>query len=229
MGPDVLDKEVASADEAIAGVRDGDVVLISGFGPPGQPDALIDALVRTGVGGLTVVNNNANAGGESITRLFESGAVAKVVCSFPRGLNPRGFEELYRQGRIELELVPQGTLAERIRAAGAGVEGFYTRTGYGTELQGDKETKEFDGKGYVLERALHGDVALVRASTGDRWGNLVYSKTARNFGPIMAMAAAITAVEVTRIVDAPLDPEAVVTPGIYVDRLLQRRTSGDPA
>jgi len=221
----VIDKEVATAEAAVAGIGDGATVLISGFGPPGQPDWLIDALTNLGLTGLTVVNNNANAGSEAITRFFESGAVAKVVCSFPKALNGRGFEPLYRAGKIELELVPQGTLAERIRAGGAGIPAFYTRTALGTELAQGKETREFDGVSYVMERAITGDLAVLRAAKADRAGNLVYAKTGRNFGPIMAAAARVSAVEVVELVDTgAIDPEHIVTPGIYVDRIF---TSGE--
>lgn len=216
----VIDKRVADADDAVADIADGSTILVGGFGPPGQPVELIEALIRRGVGDLVIVNNNAAAGGEAIARLFALGRVRKVICSFPKALDSTVFDELYLAGRLELELVPQGTLAERIRAAGAGIGGFFTRTGYGTELAAGKETRLINGVGHVFEEQLRGDVALVKAHRADRWGNLVYRKTARNFGPIMATAADRTIVEASRIVDG-LDPEIVVTPGIYVDRVVE--------
>jgi 3-oxoadipate CoA-transferase alpha subunit len=208
-------------DVAVQGVKDGATVLIGGFGAAGQPIELVDALRRTGVGDLTVVSNNAGNGTTGIAALLADGRVRKVICSFPRQTDSFVFDELYRAGRIELEVVPQGNLAERLRAAGAGIGGFYTPTGVGTPLAEGKETRTIDGREYLLEFPISGDVALIRAHIGDRAGNLVYRKTARNFGPLMASAAKLCVVEVTHVVEAgELDPEAVVTPGIYVDRVV---------
>lgn len=207
--------------EALGDIPDGATVMVSGFGTAGQPIALIDALIDHGASDLTIVSNNAGNGDTGLARLIELGRVRRVVCSFPRQSDSWHFDKAYRAGQIELELVPQGNLAERIRAAGAGIAGFYTPTGYGTPLAEGKETREFDGRGYVLERPIHADVALVKAHRADLVGNLVYRKTARNFGPIMAAAARRSVVEVSEIVAVGvLDPEAVVTPGIYVDSLV---------
>lgn len=212
---------VADADQALADVADGSTVLISGFGPAGHPVELIDGLRRSGARHLTVVNNNAGNGDTGLAALLATGQVAKIVCSFPRQTDSWIFDDLYRRGRIELELVPQGTLAERIRAGGAGIGGFYCPTGVGTPLAEGREVRSLDGRDYVLERPIHGDVALIKAYRGDRAGNLVYRKTARNFGPVMATAATTTVVQVAEIVDTgAIDPESVVTPGIYVDRLV---------
>ena len=211
----------ATTAEAVAGVADGATVLIGGFGAAGQPIELIDALRRHGATDLTVVNNNAGNGDTGLAALFAKGRVRKVVCSFPRQSDSWVFDRLYRAGRIELELVPQGTLAERIRAAGAGIGAFYCPTGVGTPLAEGKETREIDGRTYVLEYPIRGDVALVGAHRADRMGNLVYRKTARNFGPVMATAARTTIVQVSSVVEiGELDPEAVVTPSIYVDRVV---------
>ncbi len=211
----------ATADEAVAGVTDGATVLIGGFGTAGQPMELIEALIRTGVGDLTVVNNNAGNGDRGLAALLAGGQVRKVICSFPRQSDSYVFDGLYRAGEIELEVVPQGNLAERLRAAGAGIGAFYTPTGAGTLLAEGKETRTFDGRDYVLERPIHGDVALVKAYRGDPMGNLVYRKTARNFGPVMATAAAVTVVQVEQLVPlGGIDPETVVTPGIFVDRIV---------
>ena len=208
-------------DAALAGLQDGATVLIGGFGKAGQPVELIDALLRTDVGDLTVVNNNAGNGTIGLAALLAAGRVRKIICSFPRQSESFVFDELYRAGRIELELVPQGNLAERIRAAGAGIGAFYTPTGVGTPLAEGKEVRRIDGRDYLMELPLRGDVALVKALTADTWGNLVYRKTARNFGPIMAAAATTTVAQVASVVPAgALDPEVVVTPGIYVDRVL---------
>jgi 3-oxoadipate CoA-transferase alpha subunit len=208
-------------DEATAGIGDGSTVLIGGFGDAGLPFALIDALLRRGAGDLTIVSNNAGNGDTGLAALLAAGQVRKVICSFPRQSDSQVFDELYRAGQVELELVPQGTLAERIRAGGAGIGGFYTRTGVGTLLAEGKEVRQIDGVSYLLERPIHGDVALVRAHVADRAGNLVYRKTARNFGPVMATAAAVTVVEVSAVVaTGALDPEIVVTPGIFVDRVV---------
>jgi 3-oxoadipate CoA-transferase alpha subunit len=217
-----VNKIVESAEAAIADIPDGATVMISGFGPPGQPDMVIEALLESGVSDLTVINNNAGAGGVAISRLFAAKRVRKVVCSFPKAIGSTVFDELYLAGEIELELVPQGTLAERIRAAGAGLTGFFTPTGYGTELAEGKEVRVLDGRRQVFERPLPADVALIKADRADRWGNLVYRTAARNFGPTMATAAALTVVQVREFVElGELDPEAVVTPGIFVDRVVE--------
>jgi len=219
----MIDKRYASAAAAVADcedLRDGAVVLIGGFGDAGVPERLIDAVRERGLKDLTIVSNNAGSGDYGLARLLASGCAARMVCSFPRSSGSVVFEELYEAGRIELEIVPQGTLAERIRAGGAGVPAFYTATGYGTPLAEDKETREFDGRHYVMERAIRADVALIHAATGDRFGNLTYAKTARNFNPIMAMAARTTLAEVRTTVDV-VDPEVVVTPGIFVDRIVE--------
>jgi 3-oxoadipate CoA-transferase, alpha subunit len=208
-------------DTAVRGIAAGSTVLVGGFGPAGQPCALIDALRRTGAGDLTVVNNNAGNGNTGLAALLATGQVRKIVCSFPRQADSYVFEELYASGRIELEVAPQGNLAERIRAAGAGIGAFYTPTGAGTMLAEGKEARVIDGREHVLEYPIHADVALIRAHTADEAGNLVYRKTGRNFGPIMATAARLTVAEVTRVVPVgALDPETVVTPGIYVDRVV---------
>ncbi len=210
-----------TADEAVAGVRDGDTVLISGFGMAGMPVQLIDALLRQGASDLTVVSNNAGNGDTGLAALLAAGRVRKMVCSFPRQTDSWVFDGLYRAGEIELEVVPQGNLAERMRAAGAGIGAFYCPTGVGTPLAKGKETREIDGRTYVLEHPIRGDVALVGAHRADRMGNLVYRKTARNFGPVMATAAASTVVQVSEVVETgDLDPEAVVTPSIFVDKVV---------
>ncbi|WP_432825070.1 3-oxoacid CoA-transferase subunit A [Dactylosporangium sp. CA-092794] len=212
----------ASPDEAVAGVADGSVVLVSGFGMAGMPTELIGALIRQGATGLTVVSNNAGNGDTGLAALLAAGRVRKVICSFPRQSDSWVFDGLYRAGRIELEVVPQGTLAERLRAAGAGIGAFYCPTGAGTLLAEGKEHREIDGRTYVLEYPIRGDLALVGAHRADRMGNVVYRKTARNFGPVMATAAATVAVQVHEIVETgSIDPEAVVTPGIYVDRVVR--------
>jgi len=209
---------VETAAQAVAGIRDGSTVLIGGFGNAGQPMELIDALLDGGATGLTVVNNNAGQADAGLALLIKERRVGKIICSFPRQSDSWHFDAAYRAGEIELELVPQGNLAERIRAAGAGIGGFFTPTGYGTMLAEGKETRVIDGRGHVFETPIHGDVALIKALTADRAGNLVYRKTARNFGPIMAAAAKQTIVQVSSIVETGrLDPEAVVTPGIYVN------------
>ncbi|MEZ5117834.1 MAG: 3-oxoacid CoA-transferase subunit A [Candidatus Nanopelagicales bacterium] len=210
-----------TVDEAVAGVEDGATVLIGGFGAAGMPFELIDALVRQGATDLTVVSNNAGNADTGIAVLLARGRVRKVVCSFPRQHDSWVFDDLYRAGRIELELVPQGTLAERLRAAGAGIGAFFCPTGVGTPLAEGKESRVIDGRGYVLEYPLRGDVALIKAHTADRAGNLVYRKTARNFGPVMATAATTSVAQVNRVVDAgAIDSETVVTPGIFVDRVV---------
>ncbi|MGJ4843785.1 3-oxoacid CoA-transferase subunit A [Leifsonia sp. Le1] len=207
-----------SALEAVSSIQDGATVLIGGFGKAGQPVELIDALLEHGATDLTVVNNNAGNGDEGLAALIGARRVRKIICSFPRQSDSHRFDEEYRAGRIELELVPQGNLAERIRAAGAGIGGFFTPTGYGTSLADGKETRMLGGVGQVFELPIHGDVALITARTADRQGNLVYRKTARNFGPIMATAAATTIAQVGGVVPTgAIDPETVVTPSIFVN------------
>src|SRR5690348_11460521 len=207
---------------AVAGIPDGATILIGGFGMAGMPVALIDALIEQGAADLTVVSNNAGNGDTGLAALLAKGQVRKIICSFPRQSDSYVFDELYRSGKIELELVPQGNLAERMRAAGAGIGAFYCPTGVGTLLADGKEVRTIDGRDYVLEYPIRGDVALIGAHIGDRAGNLVYRKTARNFGPVMATAAAVTIAEVSRVVDTgAIDPETVVTPGIFVDRILE--------
>ncbi|MBS0320679.1 MAG: 3-oxoacid CoA-transferase subunit A [Proteobacteria bacterium] len=217
----MIDKTVATAAEAVAGIPDGATVMIGGFGTAGMPSALIDALIAQGARDLTIVNNNAGNGEIGLAALLKTKRVRKIICSFPRQVDSQIFDALYRAGEIELELVPQGNLAERIRAAGAGIGAFFTPTGFGTLLAEGKETRMIDGRQYVLEYPIHADFALVRADRGDRWGNLVYRKTARNFGPIMASAATTTIAQVREIVPlGALDPEAIVTPGIFVKRIV---------
>jgi len=227
----MINKLFPSTAAALQGVADGATVMIGGFGGAGQPNELIDALIAHGARDLTIVNNNAGNGETGLAALLKSGRVRKIICSFPRQVDSQVFDGLYRSGRIELELVPQGNLAERIRAAGAGIGGFFTPTGYGTELAKGKETREIDGRMYVLEAPIHADLALIKAERGDRWGNLVYRKTARNFGPVMAMAAKLTVASVHEVVElGALDPEAIVTPGIFVQRVVQvPRTATGPA
>jgi 3-oxoadipate CoA-transferase alpha subunit len=218
----MINKIVASIAEALADVRDGSTVLIAGFGTSGIPAELIDGLIAQGAKDLTVVNNNAGNADHGLAALLKAGRVRKIICSFPRQVDSYVFDELYRSGKLELELVPQGNLAERMRAAGAGIGAFYCPTAYGTELAKGKETREINGKQYVLEYPIHGDVALVKAEAGDRWGNLVYRKAARNFGPVMATAAKLTVATVHEIRElGELDPEAVVTPGIFVNRIVK--------
>jgi len=213
---------VHTAAGAVAAVEDGATVLIGGFGMAGMPVELIDALIEHGAGDLTIVSNNAGNGDTGLAALLAVGRVRKVICSFPRQSDSWVFDGLYRAGRIELEVVPQGNLAERMRAAGAGIGAFYSPTAAGTPLADGKETRVIDGREYLLEYPIHGDVALIKAHRADRMGNLVYRKTARNFGPVMATAARVTIAQVGSIVDAgDLDPEAVVTPSIYVDRLVE--------
>lgn len=201
-------------------LRDGATVLIGGFGDAGVPQRLVEAVAELGLRGLTLVSNNAGVGDYGIARLLKSGAVSKVICSFPRSAGSYVFEELYAAGRIELELVPQGTLAERIRAGGAGIPAFYTPTAVGTTLAEGRETRQFNGRTFLLEQAIRGDLALIHAARGDRWGNLVYSATARNFNPVMATAATTTLAEVRQFVPA-LDPEQIVTPGIFVGGMVE--------
>ena len=217
----MIDKVVAGVEAALAGVADGATVMIGGFGGAGQPAELIDALIAQGARELTIVNNNAGNGETGLAALLKAGRVRKIICSFPRQVDSQVFDGLYRAGQLELELVPQGNLAERIRAAGAGIGGFFTPTGYGTELARGKETRLIDGRWQVLESPIHADLALIKAEAGDRWGNLVYRKTARNFGPIMAMAARLTVASVHELLPlGGLDPEHIVTPGIFVQRVV---------
>lgn len=215
----MINKQISGPEEAISRIRDGDIIAIGGFGGAGSPNVLIDTLIaHNEAKNLTIVSNNAGQNEEGIAALLKTGKVSKIVCSFPRMKNAWVFEELYRKGELELELVPQGNLAERLRARGAGIGAFFTPTAYGTALAEGKETREIEGVHYVLEHPIKVDVALIKAKAADRFGNLTYNKTARNFGPVMAMAADITIVEVSDVAEAgELDPEAVVTPGIYVD------------
>lgn len=218
----MIDKTVGNVEEAVAGIFDGAAVMIGGFGTAGMPDELIDALIARGVGDLTIINNNAGNGETGVAALIKAGRVRKIICSFPRQTDSHHFDAAYRARRIELELVPQGNLAARIQAAGAGLGAIFTPTGFGTLLAEGKETRNIDGRDHVLEYPIHADFALIKAHKGDRWGNLVYRKTARNFGPIMAMAAKTTIAQVTEVVPlGALDPEAVVTPGIFVQRLVE--------
>ncbi len=217
----MIEKLRPTALAALEGLKDGDTLLISGFGDAGVPFHLIDGVLETGARDLTVVANNAGFAGTGVAALLDAGRVARIVCSFPRSEPDSPFVKLYNAGKVTLELVPQGTLGERMRAAGAGIGGFYTRVSAGTRLAEGKETREIDGHLHVLERPLRGDFALVRAERADRWGNLVYRKAARNFGPVMAMAARVTVAEVRECVEnGALDPEAVVTPSIYVDHVV---------
>jgi 3-oxoadipate CoA-transferase alpha subunit len=217
----MINKIVASIEAALADVPDGATIMLGGFGSAGLPTELIDGLIAQGARELTIVNNNAGNGDTGLAALLQARRVRKIICSFPRQVDSYVFDSLYRAGQIELELVPQGNLAERIRAAGAGIGAFYTPTGYGTDLARGKETRVIDGRGYVLEYPIRADYALIKAERGDRWGNLTYRKTARNFGPIMAAAARITVATVHEVVElGGLDPEAVVTPGLYVARLV---------
>jgi 3-oxoadipate CoA-transferase alpha subunit len=217
----MIDKGVASADAAVADIRDGAAIMIGGFGTAGMPDELIEALIARGVGDLIIINNNAGNGETGVAALIREERVRKIICSFPRQSDSHHFDAAYRSGRIELELVPQGNLAARIQAAGAGLGGIFTPTGFGTLLAEGKETRNIDGTDFVLEYPIKADFALIKAHKGDRWGNLVYRKTARNFGPIMAMAAKTTIAQVSEIVPlGMLDPEAVVTPGIFVQRVV---------
>lgn len=218
----MIDKTVASCEAAVADVPDGATIMIGGFGTAGLPDELIEALLAQGAKGLTIVNNNAGNGDTGLAALIGAGRVRKILCSFPRQVDSWHFDREYRAGRLELELVPQGNLAERIRAAGAGIGGFFTPTGYGTELAKGKETRIIDGRGQVFETPIHADYAFIKAERGDRWGNLTYRMTARNFGPVMAMAAKTTIATVHEVVPlGELDPEAVVTPGIFVKRVVK--------
>jgi 3-oxoadipate CoA-transferase alpha subunit len=220
----MIDKRVDTIDAALSGIKDGSTILVSGFGNAGSPIRLLEALIDQGAANLTIVSNNAGEGEFGLAALMKAGRVTKVICSYPRSAGSIIFEELYDQGKIELEVVPQGTLSERMRAAGAGIGGFFTPTSAGTLLGANKETREIEGKLHVLEIPLKGDVALVKADAGDRWGNLTYNKSARNFGPTMAMAAKLTIAEVKTIKElGEISPEHVVTPGIFVDRVIKLR------
>ena len=227
----MINKIFPSVADALTDIHDGATVMIGGFGGAGQPAELIDGLIAQGAKELTIVNNNAGNGDTGLAALLKNGQVRKIICSFPRQADSYVFDALYRAGKLELELVPQGNLAERIRAAGAGIGAFFTPTGYGTDLAKGKETREIDGRMYVLEYPIHADFALIKAESGDRWGNLTYRKTARNFGPIMASAAKVSIASVHDIVAlGSLDPEAVITPGLYVKRVVQvPRTATGPA
>jgi 3-oxoadipate CoA-transferase alpha subunit len=217
----MIDKHTGSAAEAVADIPDGATVMIGGFGEAGSPIELIHALIDQGAKNLTVVNNNTGSGHVGLAALIECGRVARMICSFPRTANSTVFPDLYHKGEIELELVPQGTLAERIRAGGAGIPAFYTATAVGTPLAEGKEVRNIDGRDYVLEYGLKADYALIKSERADRYGNLVYNKTARNFSPIMAMASRITIVQTHRPAEVgEIDPEAVVTPGLFVDRIV---------
>ncbi len=217
----MIDKTVPDAETAVAGIADGSTVMVGGFGRAGQPVELIDALIAQGASDLTIVANNAGNGDTGLAALLAMKRVRKIICSFPRQHDSWVFDGLYRAGEIELEIVPQGNLAERIRAAGAGIGAFFSPTGVGTELAAGKESRTIDGRDYVLEYPIHADVALISALKGDRWGNLIYRETARNFGPIMASAATVTVAQVDEIVPlGDLDPESVVTPGIFVNRVV---------
>lgn len=223
----MIDKIASSIEEALAPIKDGSTVLIGGFGTAGIPNELIEGLISQGARGLTVVNNNAGNGDTGLAALLKTGRVQKIICSFPRQADSHVFDALFRSKKIELELVPQGNLAERLRAAGAGIGAFFTPTGYGTELaknqdSSPKETRLINGKHHILEYPIYGDVALIKAECGDRWGNLVYRKAARNFGPVMATAARFTVASVHEIVPiGSIDPEVVVTPGIHVSKIVK--------
>lgn len=224
----MIDKFVRSMAEAMAGIRDGAVVLIGGFGSIGQPNALIDGLIEHGARDLTVVSNNVGVGRVGLARLLDTGRVRKIICSYPRTSDPTVFDTLYRAGRIELELVPQGTMAERMRAAGAGIPAFFTPTAAGTRPAAGKEVRAFGGRPHLLEEALHGDLALIEAWQADRWGNLTYRSSARNFNPVMATAAKLTVAQTQHVVElGALDPEKVATAGIFVDRVIHV-PYGDP-
>jgi 3-oxoadipate CoA-transferase alpha subunit len=218
----MINKIAPSITAALAEVKDGSTVMIGGFGTAGIPNELIDGLIAQGAKDLVIVNNNAGNGETGLAALLKAGQVRKIICSFPRQADSQIFDGLYRSGKLELELVPQGNLAERIRAAGAGIGAFFSPTGYGTELAKGKECREINGKFYVLEMPIYADVALIKAETGDRWGNLLYRKAARNFGPVMATAAKMTVATVHEIVElGALDPENIVTPGIFVSKIVK--------
>ena len=224
----MINKIVPSMAEAVAGVKDGMTILLGGFGSVGQPNHLVQGVIDGGARDLVVVANNAGGGHVGLALLMELGRVRKIICSFPRSSTSTIFEELYRTGKIELEIVPQGTMAERIRAAGAGVGAFFTPTGVGTKMAEGKEVREINGRMMVLEHALHADVALVEAWQADRWGNLMFRKSGRNFNPVMATAADLTIVQTQHIVElGALEPENIMTPGLYVDRVVHV-PYGDP-
>jgi 3-oxoadipate CoA-transferase alpha subunit len=218
----MIDKTVATIEEAVAGIPDGATMMVSGFGEAGAPVELMEAIIDQGARNLTAISNNAGEAYHGLAKLIQEKCVIKVICSFPTAAKKAVVKDLYAVGEIELEIVPQGTLSERIRAAGAGIGGFFTPTSAGTKLGEGKESREIDGKNYVLELPLHADYAFIRAKTADRWGNLIYDKSARNFAPTMAMAGAITVVQVDEIVElGELDPEQIITPGIFVDRVVK--------
>jgi len=218
----MIDKRCQGVEDAVAGIADGSVILVGGFGNAGEPVSLLNALAKTKPRELTIVSNNAGSGDEGIGQLILGGCVRKFICSFPRVTGADAFDKLYERGEIELEITPQGTLAERIRAAGAGIPGFYTRTSVDTPLAEGKEVREFAGLDYVLEKAIFGDVALVKATMGDRWGNLTYTMSSRNFNPVMAMGARTTIAQVSEIVDlGGIQPEQVITPSIFVDKVVK--------
>lgn len=226
----MIDKSVSTLVDAVAGINDGATIMIGGFGPAGQPTQLIDALIAQGARDLTIINNNAGNGEIGLAALLKAGRVRKMICSFPRQVDSQIFDDLYRRGEVDLELVPQGNLAARIQAAGAGLGAIFTPTGYGTPLADGKETREIDGRHYVLEYPIKADFALIKAHQGDRWGNLVYRKAARNFGPIMATAAKTTIAEVSNLVTlGELDPENIITPGIFVQRVFSLETLANQA
>ena len=217
----MINKSFESVAAALDGIADGSVIMVGGFGTAGMPSQLVDGVIASGARDLTIISNNAGNGEIGLAALLKAGRVAKVICSFPRQSDSYVFDELYLAGKVQLEVVPQGNLAERIRAAGSGIGAFYSPTGYGTLLAEGKETRVIDGRNYVLEMPLHADVALIKAEKGDRWGNLTYRKAARNFGPIMAMAAKNTIAQVNQIVElGELDPEHIITPGIFVQRVV---------
>ncbi|CAM5185952.1 3-oxoacid CoA-transferase subunit A [Oligella ureolytica] len=223
----MINKIFDNLRQVVEEVKDGSTIAIGGFGGSGMPDELIEALINQGASGLTVVSNNAGNGERGLAALLKARRVNKLICSFPRQKDAYVFEELFRNGEIELEVVPQGTLAERLRAAGCGIGGFYTRTAFGTLLADNKETKEIDGTHYVFEKALPVDYSLINAKASDRWGNLIYNKTARNFAPVMAMAARSTLVAVNEVVElGDLEPETIITPGVFVDRVALKSSMG---
>jgi 3-oxoadipate CoA-transferase alpha subunit len=218
----LINKTFESVAAALDGIADGAVIMVGGFGTAGMPSELVDGVIASGARELTIISNNAGNGEIGLAALLKAGRVAKVICSFPRQSDSYVFDELYLAGKVQLEVVPQGNLAERIRAAGSGIGAFYSPTGYGTLLAEGKETRVIDGRNYVLEMPLRADVALIKAEKGDRWGNLTYRKAARNFGPIMAMAATTTIAQVNQIVElGELDPEHIITPGIFVQRVVK--------
>lgn len=218
----MINKIVSSIEQAVAGIHDGATVLIGGFGGAGHPTELIHALIDQGARELTVVNNNAGNHDTGLAALIKAGRVRKMICSFPKASHSYVFNEMYAEGKIDLECVPQGTIAERLHAGAAGLGGFFTPTGYGTDLAKGKETREIEGKHYIFEKPIRGDFALILAEQGDRWGNLVYRKAARNFSPVMCQAAATTIVQVKKIVElGELDPEHIITPGIFVNRVIE--------